>query len=94
MKYVSVHLRDDVSSDIISKKPRLKESAELQSLVSALGLRIEPLHPGTVDRELARHFFVAAPDEQAAEEAQRKLVAAEGVEAAYVKPPEGPPAGK
>jgi hypothetical protein len=63
----------------------------LVELVSELGLRLRPTDPGTPDRELERFFIVEVPDETPFESTLDQLRSCGEVQAAYVKPPEGPP---
>jgi hypothetical protein len=82
-----------MARDLREDWPVLAESRRLHQIVSEFGLRLEAIHPDTSDRELASQFYVSAPNMHAAEEVRRRIEDAEIVEAVYVKPPEGPPAG-
>jgi hypothetical protein len=64
---------------------------ELHRAMHDLGLRLEPLHPGTTDPYLAPYFVVVAPDPAAATRAAERLLRCQAVTAAYVKPPDALP---
>jgi len=56
-----------------------------------LNVHLRPLHPGVNDEELRRFYIAEASSPKAAAELVRDLRSAEGVEAAYVKPPDALP---
>jgi hypothetical protein len=64
---------------------------DLKEAASRLGIDVRPMHPGVDDPALARYFYVEAPDQPAAERVIAQLQKLRGVEAAFLKPPEGPP---
>ncbi len=58
---------------------------------SASGFRLRPVHDGAEDGELRRYYFVSPEDVDDPEVATRSLTAIEGIETAYVKPPDEEP---
>ncbi len=64
---------------------------DLAVAAADLGLSILPMHPGVADDELSRYFQVDLADIGAAEAVAERLGQVPSVDAAYVKPPEGPP---
>lgn len=58
----------------------------LVTMLTALGLDLQPVHPGTVPLTLAPFFSIEVPDEAAARRVVDRLRAMEGVEAAYLRP--------
>lgn len=62
----------------------------LQQEISHLGIHLTPMHPGVKDPTLASYFYVETPDQPAAERVIVQLQKQNAVEAAYLKPPEGP----
>jgi hypothetical protein len=63
----------------------------LLDLARELGVTVEPMHPGTPDPELSRHFSITIPDTAAAEHVLSRIQRHEDVEAAYVKPTDALP---
>jgi hypothetical protein len=88
---VHVQTRADIAQDLHDQRRQLPESKQLESVVARFGSRLEPLHPGTHDRDLATYFAVAVPAHINAAEVRDALLQSGTVEAAYVKPAEGPP---
>ncbi len=82
---ISVQLRPDLALAFQRADESAPEAEELGRQVEALGVRLEPVHPGETDALLARFFVVQAPDEEA-ERIRAELAALSGVEAAYLKP--------
>ena len=62
---------------------------EVARMAGALGLRLEPLHPGAPDELL--HYFVARGEAVEVERALAALRQCRAVEAAYIKPPDEAP---
>lgn len=62
---------------------------EVERAARALGLRLEPLHPGAPDELLP--YFVARADDSAVDRAIEALRRCRAVEAAYIKPPDEAP---
>ena len=62
----------------------------VQACIGRLGISMEPLHGSTSDPELGP-YFVAHVDQTAVEGVLAELLACEGVDAAYAKPPGEPP---
>jgi hypothetical protein len=71
--------------------PLPSPAAELAEKAVALGLILEPVHPGTTDPQLSTYYTAEVPDRAAAERAAAELRQCRAVEAAYVKPPEALP---
>lgn len=67
------------------------ESAPVAQVARDFGVELRPLHPGTLDPELQRYFTIETRDADTAQRLIERLSGAPGVEAAYIKPPEGPP---
>ena len=80
---ISLKLRPDVA--LALQGAGAAEAEELARRAEALGVRLEPVHPGESDPLLAPFFVVQAPDEEA-ERIRSELAATPGVEAAYIKP--------
>lgn len=86
-----MQLRPDVAlalqSDTGATAPEVEE---LGRRAEALGVRLQPVHPGETDPLLAPYFYAEAPDSEA-ERIAAELAALPGVESAYVKPAAEPP---
>ena len=65
--------------------------ADLRDAASRLGINIQPMHPGVTDPTLASYFYVETPDQPTADRVIGQLQQLKSVEAAFLKPPEGPP---
>lgn len=83
--YVVVQVRR-TSASVSGQLP-----ADLQEAVSRVGINLRPMHPGVTDPNLASYYYVETPDQPAAERVIAQLRQCNSVEAAYLKPPEGPP---
>lgn len=87
---IVVQLREDVA---FTRQGRIATSesapvlAELQGLLSDLGVDLVPVHPGTEDPELATFFTVSGADPSQAEQITTALRGLDTVRAAYVKAP-------
>ena len=88
---VAVQLRPDVAESFHDVAAPNAAAAALRAAVAARGLRLEPMHPQVDDPSLGRFFFITAPDPLAAHTIADVLRALDGVEAAYVKPPDEAP---
>lgn len=85
--YVTIRVRPSARGDCdASGVP-----PDLAAAAADLGLRILPMHPGVADGELSRYFHVDLEDLGRAEAVAEHLRQVPSVDAAYVKPPEGPP---
>jgi len=62
----------------------------VQACVTRAGVSIAPLHQSTPESELAT-YFIAHVDPAKIENIVEQLLACEGVESAYAKPPSEPP---
>lgn len=71
---------------LVGQLPADVHEAELR-----LGINLRPMHPGVNDPVLSRYFYIETPDQTAAERVIAQLQQCKSVEAAYLKPPEGPP---
>ena len=65
---------------------------ELLKTAADLGLEIRPQFPGQTHPLLVSFFLVDIPDKETAEEVLTQLRELESVEAAYLTPPDEPPA--
>lgn len=88
---ITVQLQADVARRLHQRGSPTAESQELNQITDQLGVTLEPIHPGTEDPELTRHFTVEAPDQSTAERVIARLRQSKAVEAAYVKPPDATP---
>ncbi len=59
--------------------------------IAELGLRLEPMHPGSRDPILSNYYYVRAPDPQTATRVIEIVRELPSVSAAYVKPGDKPP---
>lgn len=89
--FLTVHVRKANVQDLIRTVPRLQTTKELCGVLSELGIKLEPMHPGTSDSELATQFYTSVPDEHIAGEVARRLRESKAVEATYFKSGEAPP---
>ncbi len=64
---------------------------DVQEAVLQLNLHLEPMHPGATDATLSRYYYIEVPDAATADTVVERLRNSPSVEAAYLKPPEGPP---
>jgi hypothetical protein len=76
--------------------PSAPASAAARALVAAarsFGLSLQPLHSGAAASGLESFFYIDVPSSRRhqAREIVEMLAACDGVEGAYIKPPEGPP---
>jgi hypothetical protein len=85
--YVTVHL----SRSTARATERDVGAGQLTAALAELGVQLEPLHPGSSEPELASHFYVSVADEEEGKRVAERLRNVEGVEAAYLKPPDAPP---
>lgn len=87
---VRAQLHPEVAEAISSQDRTPKANAVLE-VVSKLGMSLEALHPGHTDPQLRTQYRVGAPDEQTAQQVREALAGLEGVEAAYLQPPDALP---
>jgi hypothetical protein len=83
--YVVVQIRKS-NAPVSGKLP-----TDVQEAVSRLGTTLRPMHPGVNDPNLASYYYAETPDQPTAEQVIARLRQCNSVEAAYLKPPEGPP---
>ena len=87
---VTVQVQPQVAAALLSQVPETSEARDLLKELDSHDLKLHPLHPGVDDPALSSQFALEAED-QHAEAIAGRLRALPGVEAAYVKPPAGPP---
>jgi hypothetical protein len=85
--YVTIRLR--AASDATGRLGGMPP--DLAAAAADLGVDVRPLHPDTLDDELGRYFYADLPDDERADVIAARLGQVASVDAAYVKPPEGPP---
>lgn len=87
---VSVRVQPDVAPAFQGTDAPPAEVNDLRLELEALGVGLEPMHPGIDDPELATYFTVEVPDDDEEIAAQVLVVLSESalVDAAYVKPPD------
>ena len=86
-----VQLRPDVAAEIHTQPECSAAAKAVQEAVKGTGRKLIAQHPGTSYATLLTYFQVETADRQSAELLQQRLVACDGVEAAYVKPPDEMP---
>jgi hypothetical protein len=64
------------------------DDAAFASVLAEHSLTAQPLHPNTQDPTLASFYSVEVPPHRSVDDLLRQLHALNGVEAAYVKPPD------
>jgi hypothetical protein len=87
---IAVQLRSDVALALQGGDGGMPEAEELRRRAEALGVQLQPVHPGETDPLLVPYFYSEAPDDDA-ERIAAELAALPGVEGAYVKPAAEPP---
>jgi hypothetical protein len=87
--YVVVQVSPASLAENSHGSPVLPEN--LQQEISHLGIHLTPMHPGVKDPTLASYFYVETPDQPTAEHVIVQLQNHNAIEAAFLKPPEGPP---
>jgi hypothetical protein len=88
---VSVKLKPQVAEALDRQGARTPEASAVLASVEALGVPLQPVHPGHADPELRTYYRLEAPDERTAEQVREALADLEGVEAAYLQPPDALP---
>jgi hypothetical protein len=102
--YVTIRLRDapadaDTNADAVAEAADATAGADdpaavpadLSAAAAELGVRVRRLHPGVQDDELRRYVYAEVEDAAQAEAVAARVGLLPSVDAAYVKPPEGPP---
>lgn len=87
---IILKLRPDVALALQAPAPPTPAAEELVRTVEVLGGTLVPLHPGEVDPLLAP-FYRVEVEEGETQRALEALLAADGVDGAYVKPLDEPP---
>jgi hypothetical protein len=88
---LTVQVTPELAPALRHEAPATEQASAIEKTVDAAGLALRPLHPGTADETLSRYFAVEAPDAATAQRVARELLRLDGVEAAYVKPPDALP---
>ncbi len=87
---IEIQLNVDTASAIRARTHSIGSGGtaaeRLATALTALGLELQPVHPGSVHPTLAPFFSIEVPDEAAARRVVDRLRAMEGVEAAYLRP--------
>jgi hypothetical protein len=85
---VIIQVSADVARALRQRSPPIAESEELLRIIETLGLRLEPMHHDADDPNLQTYFTVEVQDQATAQRVIDRLQQLEGIEAAYVKPPD------
>jgi hypothetical protein len=88
---VTVQVTPDLVPALRHEAPATERTHDIENTVQAMGASLRPLHPGTADTALSRYFAVNVPDAATAQRVARELLRLDGVEAAYIKPPDALP---
>jgi hypothetical protein len=83
-----VQLIVQVTPEVAQARREEARSAQADALHAAaarLGLRLEPLDPGSTDPELRRYLVADVPDAAAGDAAAAELAGLPGVEGAYLR---------
>jgi hypothetical protein len=88
---LTVQVTADVAPALKHEAPATERASAIEKTVQAAGSALRPLHPGTADETLSRYFALEVPDATSAQRVARELLRLDGVEAAYVKPPDALP---
>jgi cell division protein FtsX len=84
---MSVRIRDDVARALQGPAEESEEEARaLEKLVAGLGGTLVPVHPGSDDPLLRRHFTVRVEDAETVGRVAEELRKADAVEAVLTKP--------
>ena len=85
---VIVRVELKVANELHERSPPTTLSEEPLKIIQALGLRLEPMHPGTVDQDLIKYFIVEVSDSETAYAVIDLLQNVRGIESVYLKPPD------
>jgi hypothetical protein len=88
--YVVVQLRPSTKEECL-RSTSGQIPADLQEALSRLGTKLLPMHSGVNDAGVSNYFYAETPDQPTAERVIAQLQKHNSVEAAFLKPPEGPP---
>jgi len=86
MIYVIVKVPIYIGCSLCQRSPHTAESSELLSIIEALGVTLEPMHPGVTDPNLMEYFTVKVSSTEAAQRVINHLRQSKAIEAAYIKP--------
>jgi hypothetical protein len=73
------------------KKGGLSAARRISAIAERHGVQVAPMHPGTSDPELRKHFFIQVTDQGAGERLSDELRGLPGVEGVYFKSSGEPP---
>jgi hypothetical protein len=82
---ITTHLRPDVAEELRAGAPTTETAAQVVRAVEERGAKLRPVE------SLDPIFVVDVDDEAEAESLRKGLEGLDGVEGAYIKPPEFPP---
>jgi hypothetical protein len=88
---LTIRVSQEVAPALASGEATDPRARELLRLAATSGIRLQPLHPGTVDPRLASWFVAEIPEASAVQGVLAQLRQCEAVEAAYIKPPDDLP---
>jgi len=99
---VTLHVNEQVASALsdaarsaaekLSKKQSgPSEADQIADVVGRHGAAVAPMHPGTSDPELRKHFFIRVTNQAAGERLSDELRGMQGVEGVYFKSAGAPP---
>ena len=88
---LTVQVTPELAPALRHEAPATERARAIEKTVQAAGLGLRPLHSGTTDATLSRYFAVDVPDAATAQRIAHELLGLDGVEAAYVKPPDALP---
>ena len=88
---VIIQVSADVAGALHQKSPSTVESQAIVGALEEAGLILEPMHPNTDDPTLQSFFIVEVHDQETAQQVIDRLQSLDGIEAAYVKPPDEMP---
>jgi hypothetical protein len=88
---VTLHLKPAMAQGMQRFGYTSSEFQKLEEIVKDFGGKLEAMHPGSRDWELASTYYVKVPDSAVAERIRERIETTGIVDSVYVKPPEGPP---
>lgn len=83
---ITVQLEAETAHQLRHRQPPSGATRELLSVTGEFDVKLQPVHPGMTDPELAKYYSVEVADGELGDEIRAKLARCQGVEAAYVKP--------
>jgi hypothetical protein len=87
---VSIKTTANAAAELLGEKPKSAPIRRLETTVKGAGATLEPMHPDVPDDDL-RTYFSAEVEDDRVEELLDELRGSEGIEGAYVKPPDALP---